>query len=224
MDGDRRQHRADLGQPEPRPQPGGAAQRRHHVLALGARRRPQPLRDLPHQARRHRHVRAVRRAQPGQQLPAPARHGPERQLQGHRVVVADVAVGHRRGRRADVRSTPSSYSEQNTPANTTVPASGGQVQVTERALDMGRGLSLYGRVTTPYPLWDGTDRVLVAYRPCEVTRNGVVVPCATLTGEEIARLQRPRPHGRRCGSRSRCRTTCPPPTRSTCSTRRSRPG
>ena len=53
------------------------------------------------------------------------------------------------------------YSEQNTPANTTVPGPGGQVQVTERALDMGRGLSLYGRVTTPYPLWDGTDRVLV---------------------------------------------------------------
>ena len=38
----------------------------------------QPLRDLPRQARRHRHVRALRRAQPGQQLPAPARHGPER--------------------------------------------------------------------------------------------------------------------------------------------------
>ena len=81
-DGDRHRHRADLGQPEPRPQPGGAAQRRHHVRALGARRRPQPLRDLPHQARRHRHVRAVRRAFAGQQLPAPARHGPERQIQG----------------------------------------------------------------------------------------------------------------------------------------------
>ena len=40
----------------------------------------QPLRDLPHQARRHRHVRALRRAEPGQQLPAPARHGPDGQV------------------------------------------------------------------------------------------------------------------------------------------------
>jgi len=80
------------------------------------------------------------------------------------------------------------YSEQNTPANRTVPAQGGQAQVTAEALDMGRGLSLPGRVTTPYPLWDGTNRVLVAYRPCEVTRNGVVVACATLTAAEIARL------------------------------------
>jgi hypothetical protein len=39
-----------------------------------------------------------------------------------------------------------------------------------------RGLSTNGRATTPYPLWDGSDRVLVAWRPCEVTRNGVVVP------------------------------------------------
>ena len=29
-------------------------------------------------------------------------------------------------------------------------------------------------------MWDGTNRVLVAYRPCEVTKNGVVVPCSTL--------------------------------------------
>ena len=80
------------------------------------------------------------------------------------------------------------YSEQNTPANSTVPAQGGQVQVTGQELGMGRGLSLYGRVTTPYPLWDGTNRILVSYRPCEVTRNGVVVACATLTSDEIARI------------------------------------
>ena len=34
----RRRDHADLVQPEPRAQPGGAAERRHHVLALGARR------------------------------------------------------------------------------------------------------------------------------------------------------------------------------------------
>ncbi len=83
------------------------------------------------------------------------------------------------------------YSEQNTPANRAVAlsaATGGQLQITDRTLNMGRGLSMFGRVTTPFPLWDGTDRVLVSYRPCEVTRNGNVIPCATLTQAEIDRL------------------------------------
>ena len=80
------------------------------------------------------------------------------------------------------------YSEHNTPANATVPAQGGQVEVTEKALNMGRGVSRYGRVTTPYPLWDGTNRVLLSFTPCEVRRAGVVVSCATLSDAEIERL------------------------------------
>ena len=36
---------------------------------------------------------------------------------------------------------------------------------------MDRGFSQFGRVTTPFPLWDGTDRVLLSYRPCEVTQE-----------------------------------------------------
>ena len=80
------------------------------------------------------------------------------------------------------------YSEDNTPAGRGVPATGGQASATERVLSDGRGLSLFGRATTPYPLWDGSDRILVAWRPCEVTRNGVVVSCTTLTDEERARL------------------------------------
>jgi hypothetical protein len=80
------------------------------------------------------------------------------------------------------------YSEQNTPANSAVPTQGGQSEVTEKLLNMGRGLSLFGRISTPYPLWDGSNRVLLSYRPCEVTRDGVVVPCATLSAAEIERL------------------------------------
>ena len=81
------------------------------------------------------------------------------------------------------------FSEQNTPANAQVAVGkGGQVQWTEKEIDLGRGLSQFGRITAPFPLWDGTDRVLLAYRPCEVTRNGVVVPCATLTDAERAML------------------------------------
>ncbi|MBL8330418.1 MAG: PD40 domain-containing protein [Rubrivivax sp.] len=80
------------------------------------------------------------------------------------------------------------YSEQDTPANNRVPTQGGNTEPTAQTLESGRGLSRWGRVTSPYPLWDGTDRVLVAYRPCEVTRAGAVVPCANLTAAELARL------------------------------------
>ena len=80
------------------------------------------------------------------------------------------------------------YSEYNTPANSAVPTQGGQSEVTDKLLNMGRGLSLFGRITSPYPLWDGSNRVLLSYRPCEVTRDGVVVPCATLSAAEIERL------------------------------------
>ena len=80
------------------------------------------------------------------------------------------------------------YSEQNTPANRAVALSGGQTSATDRELSQGRGLSTFGRVTTPFPLWDGTDRVLLSYRPCEVTRNGDVIPCANLTQVERDRL------------------------------------
>ncbi len=79
-----------------------------------------------------------------------------------------------------------SYSENNTPANTTIAAVGGQREVTAQALNANRGISTYGRITTPYPLWDGSNRVLLGYRPCEVTRNDVVVSCTTLSADEMA--------------------------------------
>ena len=71
-----------------------------------------------------------------------------------------------------------------------------------QATDAGRSTSTaasrrYGRITSPYPLWDGTNRVLVSYRPCEVTKNGVVVPCSTLSADELALLVRHRPPDRR---------------------------
>jgi hypothetical protein len=80
------------------------------------------------------------------------------------------------------------YSEQDTPANRTVPATGGQTEATAESLDTDRGLSLNGRATSPYPLWDGSNRVLVAWRPCEVMRGERVVSCTTLTPEEVARV------------------------------------
>ncbi|MBI3367239.1 MAG: hypothetical protein HY021_01940, partial [Burkholderiales bacterium] len=80
------------------------------------------------------------------------------------------------------------YSEQDTPANATAAAKGGMRQMTAQALEFDGGLSLFGRVTTPYPLWDGTDRILAAFRPCEVTKAGVVMPCANLSADEMKRI------------------------------------
>ena len=79
------------------------------------------------------------------------------------------------------------FSEENTPATPGMTGAGIS-QATAQELDIGRGLSQYGRITTPYPLWDGTDRVLVSFTPCEVSRGGAVVSCATLTAAEKSRL------------------------------------
>lgn len=73
------------------------------------------------------------------------------------------------------------YSENNTRAFVTAPATGGQRQVTEQSINDGTGVSMYGRVTTPYPLWDGTNRILLSYASCDVidtAENNVLRPCA----------------------------------------------
>jgi hypothetical protein len=80
------------------------------------------------------------------------------------------------------------YADQNTPDNPGIPANGGQVQLTTQLLNTGTGPSLYGRITTPFPLWDGTDRFLISYTPCQVTNAGVVVSCATIPAAELAAL------------------------------------
>lgn len=80
------------------------------------------------------------------------------------------------------------YSEQNTPANATVPAVGGQAQPTLQPLNYGRGLSNFGRITTPYPLWDGTNRLLISYSPCMVRISGQVRPCTELSETDQAHL------------------------------------
>ncbi|NGP53108.1 hypothetical protein [Thioalkalivibrio sp. XN8] len=40
-----------------------------------------------------------------------------------------------------------------------------QQQLTLFPIDFGRGVSEFGRYTTPYPLWDGTNRALVSWSP-----------------------------------------------------------
>jgi len=80
------------------------------------------------------------------------------------------------------------FTDQSSPISPSVTASIGQTQPLSQPLNYDRGLSQYGRITTPYPLWDGTDRVLLSYTPCEVHNAGVVVSCTTLSATELATL------------------------------------
>ena len=60
----------------------------------------------------------------------------------------------------------SNFSENDQPAATGVTGNG-QKQVTLDSInfDTRRGLAPFGRYTTPYPLWDGTNRALVSWSP-----------------------------------------------------------
>ena len=78
------------------------------------------------------------------------------------------------------------YSEQdNTPANSTVPAAGGGTEGGDAAGRWqwtGAACRCSAASPRPYPLWDGTNRVLVAYRALRGHEATVkVVPCTALT-------------------------------------------
>jgi hypothetical protein len=57
------------------------------------------------------------------------------------------------------------FSENNQPGPNAKPGDVGQQQLTLFEIDFGRGVSEFGRYTTPYPLWDGTNRALVSWSP-----------------------------------------------------------
>lgn len=64
------------------------------------------------------------------------------------------------------------FSENNQPATTGVTGSGQQqVTLNEINFDTRRGLAPFGRYTTPYPLWDGTNRALVSWSPSRPTAS-----------------------------------------------------
>jgi mono/diheme cytochrome c family protein len=57
------------------------------------------------------------------------------------------------------------YSDDGQPASVNPVQSSGQLQPTLFATPLGREYAEKGRYTTPYPLWDGTDRALVSFKP-----------------------------------------------------------
>jgi Hydrazine synthase alpha subunit middle domain len=64
----------------------------------------------------------------------------------------------------------------------------GQTQPTLQTINFGRGLSDFGRFTTPYPLWDGSNRILVTWTPCRVRTASGIKLCVNLTAAERAQL------------------------------------
>ena len=72
----------------------------------------------------------------------------------------------------------------------------GQVSVTGDKVPLTEGAAPYGRYTTPFPLWDGTNRVLASWTPClaqvdngnpDVINTNPLVPCPSdMTGYVVA--------------------------------------
>ena len=69
----------------------------------------------------------------------------------------------------------------------------GQTQPTPRTINFGMGISKYGRFSTPYPLWDGTNRVLVTWSPSCAAVDEVNCPTVAnpLTGVSEAEESTP---------------------------------
>jgi hypothetical protein len=56
-----------------------------------------------------------------------------------------------------------------------------KVQLTDLAVNFGEEFSPGGHFTTPYPLWDGTDRALVSFRPAPPNPTMVTDPMTGIT-------------------------------------------
>ena len=61
----------------------------------------------------------------------------------------------------------SNYSENCEPAPGVASGCNGQYQPTAQQVNFGSGISQYGRFSTPYPLWDNTNRALVSWTPSQ---------------------------------------------------------
>jgi hypothetical protein len=192
---------ADQLQPEPRPQPRDPPQRRHHVLALGTRGRPQPLHHLPRKPDGTDLFVLYGAHSPGNSFLHPRDMDPAGAYKGQVASSLMSLSGTQEGGALMLVDAQPTTAKRTHPPTASVPAEGGQRQLTQQELATERGLSPYGRATTPYPLWDGSDRILVAWRPCEVTRDGVVIPCANLTDEERTRLASDRTRAEASGRR-----------------------
>jgi len=75
------------------------------------------------------------------------------------------------------------YSENCEPAPGAPSGCNGQAQPTAKQVNFGRGISINGRFSTPYPLWDGSNRALVSWTPSCAATNSCVMEANPLTGQ-----------------------------------------
>ncbi len=73
------------------------------------------------------------------------------------------------------------FSEIDQPAPGVAPGASAQSQASFSAVDFGARVSATGRFTTPYPLWDGSNRALVSFTPGGRTQT--VMQTDLLTGQ-----------------------------------------
>jgi len=74
------------------------------------------------------------------------------------------------------------YSENCEPAPGAPTGCNGQRQPTAKPVNFGRGASQNGRFSSPYPLWDGSNRALVSWTPSCTVTNSCVMAINPLTG------------------------------------------
>jgi hypothetical protein len=79
------------------------------------------------------------------------------------------------------------YSENCEPAPGAASGCNGQRQPTAQQVNFGSGISQYGRFSTPYPLWDGTNRALVSWTPSQPipTINPLTGAAETMEGTPV---------------------------------------
>lgn len=86
-----------------------------------------------------------------------------REMEDGRLVATAVSLRQRAGGGALMVIDAPRYLDQNRPVGSSAAGAGGQHQPSVHQLPLGDGISPRGRFTTPYPLWDGTGRMLVAW-------------------------------------------------------------
>lgn len=90
-----------------------------------------------------------------------------REMEDGRVISTLVPMGSTREGGALVIADVANYSDYNRPAAGAPVTGETQHQPTLFEVPLDNSVSPYGRYTTPYPLWDGTNRVLVSWSPLQ---------------------------------------------------------
>jgi len=90
-----------------------------------------------------------------------------RELPGGQVISTLMPLSRTREGGALMQIDIGNYSENCEPAPGAASGCNGQRQPTAKQINYGSGISEFGRFSTPYPLWDSTNRALVSWTPSQ---------------------------------------------------------